>query len=223
MPVSNSIKCFSFFEIVGFQQVLPLLVQPLRIRIFAAQYQQAMDLEEKSKAQKEAEKNRKLLEDLRSKDAEVVMRALNRTEKEGDHRAIPAMIDAMLNHPETKVDAKVRLLLTQLKTTRSIEPLIAAINDPRTKPVRPLLVSAFWESGLDVNEYLLLFVSLATRDSYLTCLECLTVIENMAPPLPETDLEEGLEIVKEALEAPDEKEDLLRSLQEVLQERVIEG
>lgn len=193
------------------------------IPIFAASKLIGMELEEKNSAQQQGIKVQKLLTDLRSEDKDKVVRALARVEKEGDYRAIPGMVDAMLNHPDSAVEQKASQLLRQLKSTRAIEPLIAMINDSRTKEVRPILVSAFWESGFDVSEYLLLFVSLAIRDSYFTCLECLTVIENMPPPIPEDDLEEGLEMLKEALESPSEKDDLLRSLQDVLQSRIIEG
>ncbi|MEM9024943.1 MAG: hypothetical protein AAGB22_14455, partial [Bacteroidota bacterium] len=142
-------------------------------------------------AQAEALKQQRkaVLQDLAAEDEKIVMAALHQVSHVGDASMITPMVDLLLNpFRSDNVKKTVRKTLNQLKDTTTIDPLLDAINQDRTAPIRHELVAAFWESGLQVDNRIPDFVNSALSSDYLTCMECLTVIENMEGPFDEQDV-----------------------------------
>lgn len=84
-------------------------------------------------------------------------------------------------------------VLSILKNNNAQEALVHALQQDRYTNARHALVAACWESGLDFSDYLPVFVDLAIGESYLICLECMTVIEEMTGGFAPAEIEEQLQ------------------------------
>jgi len=162
-------------------------------------------------------KQKALIQDLQSEQETVLMAALETIRKDGTADLIPHLIQLLVHNDEGEmVFEATRIILNELKTVKAVEPIIKELSEEHTKDIRHILVGALWESGLPVKDHLLFLVDLAIKDDYLTCLECLTVIENIEDRLDDEDLQAGITQVQDALMRPSDKEDLLNGLIEVL-------
>lgn len=84
-------------------------------------------------------------------------------------------------------------VLQILKNNNAQEALVHALQQERYANARHALVTACWESGLDFSDYLPVFVALAIDETYLVCLECMTVIEEMTGGFAPAEIDEQLE------------------------------
>jgi len=82
------------------------------------------------------------------------------------------------------IQEAITKLVNELKSTNAVEPLIKQLSSPQEN-CRLLALSAIWNSGLNVNEYVDEIIQSATNGSFMEAFEALTIIENLDPPFEE--------------------------------------
>lgn len=115
---------------------------------------------------------------LLSKDDEEVLSALTRIGQEGDARAIRPLLEALANSESGMVRQRITAMLYEVKAPQADVALFEALGEPALKHVRPVVLSTFWNAGIDVKGRLGTFVDIALEGDVTECFECLTVIEN---------------------------------------------
>lgn len=115
---------------------------------------------------------------LLSKDDEEVLSALTRIGQEGDARAIRPLLTALASSSSTAVQQRITAMLFEVKAPQADVALFEALEEPTLKRVRPVVLSTFWNAGIDVKGRLETFVDIALEGDVSECFECLTVIEN---------------------------------------------
>jgi len=127
---------------------------------------------------------------------------------------ITNLID-LLTLTENK-DFKEEALLT-LKREKAGDLLIHAIENPKSKEVKAIIVAACWESEINFSNNLPFFVELVMNGDYLVSLEAMTVIENMEGPFEDNSLPEAIKTLKKfKAKLTDEKQVLVNDLVDVL-------
>jgi hypothetical protein len=103
-------------------------------------------------------------------------------------------------------------VLQILKNNNAQEALVHALHQDRYANARHAIITACWESGLDFSDYLPVFVELAVSESYLVCLECMTVIEEMTGGFAPAEIEEQLGKLNAHLPEAGEKHQLITEI-----------
>ena len=158
---------------------------------------------------------------LLSKDDEEVLAAITRIGKEGDARAIRPLLVALTNNPSPAAQQRISALLFEVKAPQADTVLLAALEDPEFAAIRNIVLSTFWNAGIDVREHLNVFVDIALTGTATESFECLTVIENQEI-WPEKDARAAMKRVEKAvLGEPDAyKASILNDLVSVLKYRL---
>ena len=163
-----------------------------------------------------------IIKDLQASDDAIVKAALLKAAEKGNVMLISPLIDLLCNRETSPVVFDmIQGILFQLKISSAVPPIIDALEDEKTEGFRHILVASLWESGLKVDEYLMLFTELAIHEDFQTCLECLTVIENMEGPFEDDEIIEASNLVQEALLHKSPNEELLNSIREILTSKLI--
>jgi len=179
--------------------------------------------EETTNSNKLSEKDKKVEQyiiKLKTGKEDQVLTALKGIRTDGNENVIPFIVDALAQTSSPKVEKEITTLLLELKTVKVIEPLLKAIEEPNYKEYHPLLVSVFWNAGLNPIDHVQRFVEFAIEGDFMTCLECLTVIENLEGEFEEEQLLEGMVLIKNFLgkNKNHEKAELLRSMEAILKQ-----
>jgi len=153
-----------------------------------------------------------ILKDLASDDAKKVSTAIKQLRKHGKSDAILPLIDVLATSENEIIKQEITSFLFDLKDESAIAPLLSAIENEKYSTYKNVLLSVFWEASLDASEHISFFVKQAINGDYISCLECLTVIENFDATFKEEDIEDLKFDLDEAIENNDEKQDLLISL-----------
>jgi hypothetical protein len=160
----------------------------------------------------------KKIEELLSSDKlDKQLEGIAEMREKGNVKLLPAIFKLLRNSEDEKVKNEIAHFLFDIKDKDAIPYFIKAIEEPAFNDFQRILVSACWESSLDFTPYLLIFVNVAINADYLTCVECLTVVENMEGPFEASHLDIAIKTAKEAAdESNEEKFELLNGLWEVL-------
>jgi len=154
---------------------------------------------------------------LRSKDEEVVLNALNDLRDSGSAVYLPLMAEILLTSEFEDVRKSVLSVLGELKDKDSVPWFMDILEDIRYLPVRKELMAACWQNGLDYSPYLERLVDWVIGNEMDIAFEAFTIIENL-DHLPDASVREA-EIVKinRALKEADAlKSYLLRELRGIL-------
>ncbi len=119
-----------------------------------------------------------VLKDLQSSEDVVILDALKKVKKLGDASAIPLLVQLLIDNENSEVQAAVKEVLFNLKDTDVVAPLMEIIASKRAKDHRAVLLSIFWEAGLEVKGHLSFLIDIAIESDYLTAFECFTIIEH---------------------------------------------
>lgn len=166
-----------------------------------------------------------ILQDFKSDQSEVVLKAIKTNRKEGNQKTFKALLELLKDTDEPTIEASVIEFLYDLKDEESIPVLVSAIQDKDYAFYHSFLVASFWQSAIDGSDYLEEFVKAAINGDYMTSLESLTVIENFDAAFSHDLL---LELEADLTEAVEEEENedkkaLLISLSDVVRNLPIEG
>lgn len=134
-------------------------------------------------------------------------------EKKGKSKT-EILVDLLVSneHKDIKHDA-----LQTLKTNNGLELLIDAIQNPKNKKHKTILVAACWEAGFDCSKYLSLFTNIALSEEFLTCLEATTVIEEMQGPFDSKEMLSIKSNFKKEIEKKGDKVELYKTILESLE------
>lgn len=163
-----------------------------------------------------AKANPEHTENSKSAEEKELLNIIDSIRKTGNIKAIPLLFKLIVSTENDDIQNEISHLIFDIKDVKIIPHLFEAIENPALIKFQRVLVSACWESGINYSMHLDFFVNLAAKSDYLTCLECLTVIENMEGPFDEKMLDQCMELSKNAADAEDGKFDLLHSIWEVL-------
>lgn len=140
----------------------------------------------------------KALKDLFAADDATVLSAVKALKEFGDHRTIHPLLEVML-HGSDPVKAAVEEVLFELKDTKAVDQLIAALDDEKYAPVRATILAAFWNSGQWPVGHVAKLCDIAIHGSYQEAFEVLTVIEHMEEDLAPAEVAPALESIREYL------------------------
>lgn len=161
--------------------------------------------------------------DLQSSEEVVVLDALKKVRKDGDASVVEYLVHTLVTTDSEAIQGEVVEILNTLKDSEAVEPLIDAIKDPKTKGYRNLLISAFWQAGLNVKGHLEFLVLTAMQENYLTAFECLTVIESADEVGSREEIEQSLKQLAEYIEANQDKDNfpVIQSIWQDLRNKLI--
>ena len=170
----------------------------------------------------EKKKIKTLIADLRPGDEQRQLQAIKGLKVHGDHTVVKPLLDVLLNTDSENVRKEIISVLNTVKLT-SVPPVIAsALTNANYKPIRQILLSSIWNSGLDYREYLKEIVIAAVQGEMMDALECITIIENTEGEFSEEQLYDAQLVLKEYLvENKDDispKNNLLFEISQLLQE-----
>jgi hypothetical protein len=171
--------------------------------------------------QKQQTINNNLLEELSSTNTQVAMQAIEKIKSVASEEIIPGLLKVWYQS-NGELYQKIEDLLYSVKNKQKAEKiLIQELKQEKSSVKREKLIAVFWNAKLNPVNNLSLFVKIATEGTYMECLECHTLIENMEGPYPEQQLLESMLILKEYFgkNKSDEKRPLLQSIATIIQYR----
>lgn len=163
--------------------------------------------------------NQQLIEEINHKDESVVLDALKKIRSIGHPDLIEPLLEKWIKS-SGEVETQLTDLLYSLKDTKSVAPLISALQNKKFTHHRDKIVSIFWNAGLEPKDDLSVFVKIAIDGNFMEALECLTLIENLEPPFSEEQLMDSLLLLKEYFASnpneDDQKYTLLRTIATII-------
>jgi len=106
------------------------------------------------------------------------LKAIERIKTGGDATYISDILVALSETTDVGIENAISQLLFDLKDKTAVEELVNQLTDPTFKDIRILMLSACWQTGIDLSHRLPDLVTVASTGSYMECLEVLTIIEN---------------------------------------------
>ena len=174
--------------------------------------------QEKSRKKKLVE----IVKDLQSSEDVVVLDALEKVKEHGDASVIPHLVSIYKSNENLDVQKSVKNIFVGLKDQETIPALLEEIkNSDLSEEQCAFLTSVFWEAGFNVNAHLNEFIELALSKGMLTCIEVMTIIENMESPDRELVEQNMLKLKREYDKAKSEKDALYLSILEILNDHLI--
>lgn len=171
----------------------------------------------------ENKRNSQIEKGLQSENKTDLIRAIKMLRKEGNAEHVRLAILALNKSQDDEISNEIIKFLYDLKNQIAITPIVEALQDEELEGVHIFLLQAIWNSRLDATPYLEDLVNIATKSDFLTCLEVLTIIENLETA-PDDEVIAGLNTtLKDAIMDNKESRDLLLSMVEVLNDFMIGG
>jgi hypothetical protein len=119
-----------------------------------------------------------VIKDLKSNDEQLALKAITKLKKGGDAAFIPEILTALRDTSEIGIESAISQMLFDLKDLDAVEEVVTQLSNPEFLDIRVIMLSACWQSGLDLSHRLPDFITVASTGSYMECLEVLTVVEN---------------------------------------------
>lgn len=163
--------------------------------------------------------NNNLLEELNSPNMDVAIQAVEKIKSIASEEIIPELLK-MWYKTKGELNKRIEDLLFSVKNKKKAEEiLIQELKREKLAERREKIVSVFWNAKLNPANELSLFVKIAIEGTYMECLECHTLIENMEGPYPEQQLLESMLLLKEYFgkNKTEEKKPLLQSIATIVQ------
>ncbi len=128
-----------------------------------------------------------ILEQLMSKDEQVIIQAVEFIHEKGNVDYIPHLVFCYTNNASGDVKKKITNLLNDIKDARVAPVMVEMLKKHNPDEVTSMLLTACWSSGIDYAPFLPVFCDMVISEDYMTAFEALTVIDNMEGK-PETAL-----------------------------------
>ena len=172
-----------------------------------------------SEEKKENKFLQNLLQNLKAKNNELVLKALQEAKLRGTIHVLPGIIEVLLQSDDEVVYAEAKSILFELKASKAGTVIVDYLQKESSAWHRDVLVSALWQSSIASEAYLPLLIDLACKENYMTTLEVLTVIENMEGKVDDNAILKGIVAVNKCIAkgGDENKMKLLASLIEVLE------
>jgi hypothetical protein len=125
---------------------------------------------------------------------------------------------SLLTDPSNKEQRREVLNALRENQKQAVPMLIEAIKSDTSSENRHLVIAACWEAELNFSNYLKFFTEVTVTEDYLSAIEAMTVIENMAGPFKKNEVQESTRIIEAFLsKGNSEKATLLKELLIILQ------
>lgn len=145
---------------------------------------------------------------LASSDDKQIKKALAGLKTDGNASVIVPLADLLLKEKDApKFQKEILEIFSSLKDTSTVETMIEVIRTEKYLPVRQLLLSTIWNTGLDYTQYVPDFVLIACEGDFMEALDCLTILENVPSEIEERHILESQWHLKEYLESTEPKEE----------------
>lgn len=119
---------------------------------------------------------------------------------------------------ETIIRAEIEKFFNDLKDQDLAVEVLSAIEESANEDIRNALLSSCWQSRIDYSDYIDYFIDYAISGSYINALDCLTVVEQSVPSVPEETRKRGIKRISAAMASmEDEKKVLLREIISILE------
>ena len=158
---------------------------------------------------------------LQSDNDQTVIETVEKIREKGSAALIPFLIDLLISTKSGEIQQAVERLFSELREQACVAPIMEALQSKSTEGYKHILVSVFWQSALDGSEYFENFVKLAIEEDYLTCIECLSVLENIDFEINEDQLVNAIADINSELHKTTDKTPLLVDLATMLQNKMI--
>jgi hypothetical protein len=147
-----------------------------------------------------SEKKNKELADILNKDNNIVIaQAIELLRKEKPFEGAIGLLTAFYNKTDDfSVRKSIAGFMNDLKDQSACKEVIEQISKKWKSDTISMLVSSCWQSGLNYSEYSLDLVRIFLDGDYVTAIECLTVIEESAHTMSESDKNEIIKILEES-------------------------
>jgi HEAT repeat protein len=178
--------------------------------------------ESQKKHQKKINALKKALE---SNNEKKILEAIKESRDEGDEQLIPVLVNILKNSSNNKVKDEIFSLLNDLKSQKTVWPLIQEIEKVTDRTLKAQLIAVLWQAGLETSEYLDELLKWAMDEDFFIANEAITVLENISPTLSEEELMNYLYDISEeinSLEDDNPRKNLLLSLAEILKTYTVE-
>lgn len=163
----------------------------------------------------------RMISGLSSEDEKTVLNTIKYARQNANANHLHMLISLLKDTKNDTVSNEIISLLNDLKDQEAMGPMMDAILDDQNESVRIFLLQAVWNSRLDALDYLEPLVNLAVKSDYVTCLECLTIIENFETAPSDENIIAVNTIIKDALMDNSDNKELLMSMMEVLNDYMI--
>lgn len=165
------------------------------------------------------EKRAALVTDLMSENETIALAAIEKVKKSGDAAMVPSILKALASTKELSIENALSQLLFDLKDKEAVEELVNQLQNPEFSEIRVLMLSACWQTGMDMSHRLSDFITIACTGTYMECLEVLTVIENWENIKDQEMLENETIRLKSYLSESDtpENDEMIFSILEVME------
>lgn len=141
--------------------------------------------------QKQKKINAQLIADLNHNDNAIALESIRKIKSLATAEIIPDLIKKWVTSGG-EIETQLTELLYTLKDPEAVDKLMEVLDDDSFSGSREKILSIFWNAGLNPVQHLSTFVGIAIEGSFMECLECLTIIENMEPPFPEEEMMDSL-------------------------------
>jgi hypothetical protein len=160
-----------------------------------------------------SKKDERLINNLLSKNQQVVIDTLEEIREDGTITLLPFLIDLLNSTKNEEISKQLYALLCELKQTGSTAIILDAINNEKYAGIQETLLRICWENGLDYTPYLSTFVNIVIHGDFMNSFEAFTVIENMEGTLSPEIAQSMVDQLQSALsEASIEKKSLIFDL-----------
>ena len=123
-------------------------------------------------------KRASVIKDLKSNDEAFALKAIEKVKKGGDSTYINELLVALTETTEAGIENAISQLLFDLKDKEAVEEIVNQLVNPAYDDIRVIMLSACWQSGMDLSHRLPDLVTVVSTGSYMECLEVLTIVEN---------------------------------------------
>lgn len=155
------------------------------------------------------EKTKRIISDLKSPDLEMVLNTIEKIKESGNLVVLDELIQLLHNTTFPEVKTMILGVLAELKNTKSVPILMAAIENQHYLNERKDLITCCWQNGLPYNAYLSTFIDLIIHEEFLIAFEAFTVIENMVGKIEEEIINNEKSKITAALTGVEEKKSYL--------------
>lgn len=165
-----------------------------------------------------------VINDLKSNNETVALAAVDKLKKAGDATFIPEILSALSSTTEVAIENALAQMLFDLKDKEAVEEVVNQLFTEEFKDIRVLMLSACWQTGMDLSHRLPDLITVVTIGSYMECLEVLTIVENWEAIKDQEMLENEIIRLQAYLSESDtpENDEMIFSIIEVLQQFIVQ-
>jgi len=137
--------------------------------------------------------------DLNLKDDKLVLENIEKLRSKGSINDLPAILDYLVTPTNDSIEKALYNFIFDIKDAKAVEPIIAAIQNPKYQAIQKKLIEMCWQSSLKFAQHLGLFVDLLIKGDFEIAFEALTVIENMEESIDSKIKEQEMAKLKDAI------------------------